>query len=306
VDAWNLFSAPSPIVSSYVVVVGDANGSRFSYNSAIFPVISASKYDVSFISYESGARRDLEVSANSTEALQGLAGSIQNTTTWSETHKSQYASASGDLYLIYDQLAFFTILGNVSDTPSSNINASMTINGNASTTLESPQFWNSLILTGICCTDPNNLGRATSNWIPSTDGNNPSSMHIAWAYTVKRHTDTNLEMSLLFMIIVIVFNALKLCAMYCAFMDSGEEYFITVGDAIASYLRKPEPFSKGYSTYSREELLFHLGLIKPSALEQERIDNGQAFHGFKGIWTTSRRRYISSLSSNRGATGVAL
>jgi hypothetical protein len=261
---------------------------------------------VSFIQYESQARRELEVSANSTKARQGVPGSLQNTTTWSETHKTQYASTSGDLYLIYDQLAFFTILANTSDTTSSKINASMTINGNASTTLESSQFWNSLDLSGICCTNPNNLGNSRSNWIPTSDGSNPSSVHIVWAYTAKTQIDTNLGLSLLFILIVVVFNILKIYAMYCTFMESGEEYFITVGDAIVSYLQRPEPFSKGYSTYSREELLFHLGLIEPSALEQERMDNSKTSYEFNGTWITSRRRYISSLSSNRGAIGAAL
>lgn len=261
---------------------------------------------MSFIQYQSQAQRDLELSANSAESRRGIAGSIQNTTTWSETHKSKYASTSGDLYLIYDQLAFFTTLENKSDTLSPNINASTTFNGNVSAMLESSQFWDSLDLGGFCCKNPDNLGNTSSNWIPSSNGTIPSSMHIVWAYTTKTQTDTNLEISLLFILVVIVFNMLKLYAMYRAFMENEGEYFITIGDAIVSYLRRPEPVSKGYSTYSREELLFHLGLIKPSALERELMDHRKALHGFNGIWISSRRRFITSLSSNRGAIAVAL
>jgi hypothetical protein len=94
--------------------------------------------------------------------------------------------------------------------------------------------------------------------------------------------------------------------MYLAFMEHGGERLITVGDAIASYLQRPEPFTKGYCTYSQKELLFHLGILKPNAIEREELDEHKTLYSDRGAWVTSRKRYISSLSSNRGAFGVAL
>jgi hypothetical protein len=144
-----------------------------SYNAAVFPVLSASEYNVSFIQYESETRKNLEISANSTGARQGLAGSLQNTTTWSETHKGPYSSASGDLFLIYDQVAFLT---------NSAIDQTIAFHGNASLTLESSQFWESLNMSTFWSNNPNNLGTSKSDWISSSDNSNPSSVHIACIY----------------------------------------------------------------------------------------------------------------------------
>lgn len=118
-----------------------------------------------------------------------------------------------------------------------------------------------------------NLANTESDWIPwdyfwtYNNGSNPSSMHISRAFIDKTQPETSLEISLLFMLIVIIFNVLKIYAMYCTFVDTEEEYFT---DAVVSYLQKSESLSKGYSNCSREELLLQIGFRKPSVSEQKK------------------------------------
>jgi hypothetical protein len=254
---------------------------------------------VTFIRHETQAQKALEIKANSTEARDQTLGSIQNTTTWSETHQGQYSSAFGDLFLIYDQVAFLTDLATSSNTAN-------TSTLNASVTIDSPEFWDSLDMSGFWSSTEPNLGNAKYDWLPTARMDNPSSLHISWAYTVKTRTDTSLEISQVFMIIVIVFNAMKIYAMYSAFKQCDGDYLITIGDAVASYLQAPECYSKGHCTLSQKELLFELGLLKPNAAEQERLEENGVLYGTKGVWRTSRKRLISSLSSNRGAFASTL
>jgi hypothetical protein len=225
-------------------------------------------------------------------------GTLQNTTTWSNTHRSNYSSSSGDLFLIYDQVAFSTDPARTT---------AATFNG--SITLSDPEFWESMNMSFFWYSSNwSGLGRARSDWLPLTSVSlpGPASLHIVHAYTVKSETDTSLDISLLFMLIVIVFNVMKIFAMYSAFYVCGDDHFITIGDAVASYLRRPEAYSKNYCTLSQKDLLFTLGLRELTIVEREEMEaNGNLERPF-GLWRSSKKRLISSLSSNRGATTLCL
>lgn len=169
---------------------------------------------------------------NSAETRQGAIGSVQTTTTWSKTHGSTFASPAGDLHLVYDQFAFSAILGSkfpvpnppstISDCPAGYIDNR--------TTLESSPPWSLFYVCNFGSYSGNNfLGQSESGWIWVYTGayqnasdeydvrdNVPSHIHIEQAYTTKTEADTNLEISLPFILVVTVFNILKIYAMYCA------------------------------------------------------------------------------------------
>jgi hypothetical protein len=72
------------------------------------------------------------------------------------------------------------------------------------------------------------------------------------------------------LIIVIVFNIIKVAGMLWTAFGLGTNIpFITVGDAIASFLRNPDPTTKGYSLWSRNDFK-HNTNTNPTELARRR------------------------------------
>jgi hypothetical protein len=252
---------------------------------------------------------DLQRAANTSEARHGLVGSLMNNSEWRTTHASLYTSELGDLYLIYDQVAFSPNIANASyaagTTPLPSTNSSLLVN----------QFWDSLDFNNFWDSSGTQPQSSSSTWLSNADvpdvaaisnPETPSAINIAWAYSIRLEDDNELQISLLFMLVVIIFNIVKVITMYLVYRDCQDEHLITVGDAVSSYLQRPEPLSKGYCALSKQQLLLRLGLWAPKGFDQEELESLKVMPELKGVWTASKKRYISSISSNRGALGVAL
>lgn len=256
---------------------------------------NAYAYELSFVESQSDLHKDLTIQANSTQALDGVLGSLQNTTTWSQTHKDAFSSSSGDLFLVYDQVAFSTNPTRRTTTASPLFNASMP--------LDDPELWKGMNITAFFTGNP---GDQRSGWLPAPSvDNGPTALHIEHAYTIKTDFETSLEISLIFMLIVVVFNIMKIAAMYTAFQLCSDDHFITIGDAVASYLKRPDHRTEGYCTLSQQDFALDLGQRELTAREKEKFkEDGQLRN--PSTWKVSRRRLLTAMSSGRQLSAIFL
>jgi hypothetical protein len=66
--------------------------------------------------------------------------------------------------------------------------------------------------------------------------------------------ESSVQISRLFMLIVILFNTLKGVAMVILLLDRNGSYLVTCGDAVASFMEHPQPLTEGYCVASKGEL----------------------------------------------------
>jgi hypothetical protein len=87
----------------------------------------------------------------------------------------------------------------------------------------------------------------------------PVSVHVAHAFSTIVRPQSRIQVSLDFMIVVIVFNVLKLAVMVWVLATDEHDYIVTLGDATASYLRRPDPTTKEQCMLNRKEILYYRG-----------------------------------------------
>lgn len=106
------------------------------------------------------------------------------------------------------------------------------------------------------------------------------------------------------MLVVIICNIVKLIVMLLTLLDRNNDYMVTIGDAIGSFLKAPDKTTSQLCTVSREGMLWMTGNYKRMAEHDYRVAkyNAQA----SGIWQTPKRRYISSISATRRLFGTLL
>lgn len=95
-----------------------------------------------------------------------------------------------------------------------------------------------------------------SDWIPYSLGSGPlprsnpnftapESMHVISAFAKQTETQSHLQISFQYMMVVIAFNTLKLCIMVSVLIGIRSKHIVTLGDASASFLEHPDPITEG-------------------------------------------------------------
>jgi hypothetical protein len=163
---------------------------------------------------------------------------------------------------------------------------------------------------------PLNLSTTDSGWItwskPPGDqvaepsGANPIALHIRSAYSKILTDESQLELSLSFMLVVIICNITKLIIMYLVLRNRKMDFLITLGDAISSFLQQPELLTHGYCSLSYQNLLIRLGLRSPPSKDKAKLEKYQNSREVRGVWVGGRKGYISALGYKRGYLAAAL
>jgi hypothetical protein len=66
---------------------------------------------------------------------------------------------------------------------------------------------------------------------------------------------SSIQVALPFMLVVVVCNALKVLAVYYTLRESSSQHLVTQGDAISSFLERPDPTTLGYCTLDKETIV---------------------------------------------------
>ena len=127
----------------------------------------------------------------------------------------------------------------------------------------------------------------------------PISAHVNNTYARLTRTDSRIQISRDFMITVIVFNAVKLAIMIWVLLKDKNDYLVTLGDAIASFLEHPDATTKGMCMLGKEEMLFMRGVIPYHTKEEQEILIVDLQNRAEGKWRPQKLRYMSGLGTDR-------
>ncbi|KAF2029141.1 hypothetical protein EK21DRAFT_90038 [Setomelanomma holmii] len=112
-------------------------------------------------------------------------------------------------------------------------------------------------------------------WIspPYTSALGYFSLHVAHAFSQKSNANSRLQISLHFMVVVVIFNAAKISIMALVLLEDDSAYLVTLGDAMASFLKRPDSFTQKKCMLGKEELFTKLGLLplRPNSTDEEAI-----------------------------------
>ncbi|KAF2630691.1 hypothetical protein BU25DRAFT_334721 [Macroventuria anomochaeta] len=249
------------------------------YNASIFKIITMSDYEIVLLDRHSPAWNYTR-SLNQT-SLVGLRNS-ENTSVrltnseWTSIYNAPAITRYGDLFLLIDQISYKTR----PDVTQFNFSLSEYFPQHIS----GPKLFSSY--------KPSREG-----WSPFLEGLNsttaplPESMHIVEGWTTESGRNSRIQISLYFMVVVLSFNFLKLTVMVSVLMMETSEYIVTLGDAAASYLERPEDLTEGRSALELDQMLLS-------------FDNEDATDYSKVIWQPRLRRYCSSIGYDKTWTAI--
>lgn len=83
-------------------------------------------------------------------------------------------------------------------------------------------------------------------------------LHLAYALVEPITDSSSVKIGLSFMIIVIISNVAKFMAIPLTFRDSSSSHLVTTGDAIASFLERPDSTTVGMCNLKRQEIINRL------------------------------------------------
>jgi hypothetical protein len=122
----------------------------------------------------------------------------------------------------------------------------------------------------------------------------PDSVHVSEGYAVDLGNNSRVQISLYFLIVVICFNFLKLAIMSGILIADRANYIVTVGDAAASFLERPDPMTEGKCTLQKEEIMASYKSTETTASTNHSGPKTHAKNNAK-TWQRETRRYCSSI-----------
>ncbi|KAF9701530.1 hypothetical protein EKO04_000903 [Ascochyta lentis] len=220
------------------------------YNASTFKIIAHNDYYVRALDIKSTAY----LTMNSSTAYQNLSNEG-----WQSVYNRPFVSGHGNLYLVADWMAFNTTtnLDPLWLTPS------MFLPWEARNVTK----YNSLTVSALL------NGSTGPDWIPYDDGQpnfslqnatfkstynetiRPNLLHIAHAFSTPTNSQSRIQISFHFMMVVIAFNVFKLVVMMSVLITDRRKYIVTLGDASASFLEFPEPLTESCCLLSRDQII---------------------------------------------------
>lgn len=126
----------------------------------------------------------------------------------------------------------------------------------------------------------------------------PYAAHISKAISKVPTTKSSLQISLDFMLVVISFNVFKLCTMTWVLFTDRSNYIVTIGDAVASFLERPDPSTRLECMLSKEDIQFKTGNMPYLFPEGENLGK-MSSHIEKGTWEPKRKSRSVVLGRDR-------
>jgi hypothetical protein len=256
----------------------------------VFQVLTTNAYNITTIEYGSQVWIGLNTNANFGPKANTPPEFRQfNDSSWKDVYYTDYLSGYGDLILAIDRFAYepsqrFAAVSSAeylpTCIPSGNNPSIANFTGSSLPWINYRAFLNKT-------SEPDRMHN--TSW--------PVDARIAQAFATIVNGKSRIELSIDFMIIVIVFNALKLSVMLWVLFTDRSEYLVTLGDAVASFLEDPDLSTAEQCMLDKDVHIYkhrrRTGLDpEPPALAnmQDRL---------LGAWQPTRRRYLRSLSKGR-------
>ncbi|KAJ4301352.1 hypothetical protein N0V90_003444 [Kalmusia sp. IMI 367209] len=279
------------------------------YNSAAIYIAASNEFRVSFVPLESSEATS--ISSNSSFTY------LPN-----ENWKSAYASTLvryGDLHLFVDQWASHINRSNDTGIPWTKEDTP----ANLTWPIETRVTLDRMIYDNM------------TEWINVTyvakerndQGAFPKFARVIHGYGTNVPARDRMQLSLSFLIVVIICNAVKLATMLWVLYVEKSDFIVTLGDGAASFLEYRDPTTEKYCVFSKDAITAEVAhrnarqatlhdletMPKPDALDQDmlNIQGGSSSDGLKtdhfeelvlnssGVWHNLRRPYSSALGKDR-------
>lgn len=141
------------------------------------------------------------------------------------------------------------------------------------------------------------------NWIDmsvfSSDGV-PSEPYIGQVAAARARVVSSrscIQLSLCFLIIIMIFNAIKLATMLWVLFYERSEFLVTLGDAATSFLKNPDPQTEGLCVYPKESILAEHSSGSKKVKKYGLLET--LLHDTYGTWRERYRPYSLSLRRDR-------
>lgn len=150
---------------------------------------------------------------------------------------------------------------------------------------------------------------ASQSWLlmsylyPRTDKATPSDnpppkfANVPHVFAKRLNTASRIQLSLTFLVIVIVCNSVKLLTMIWVVFVEKKNYIVTLGDGAASFLERPDPTTERMCILSKEEIVTEVADV-PTRIKH----NDQLAHlvGQSGkTWEKKHTTYSNALNRDR-------
>lgn len=259
-----------------------------SYNAAVFQIATYNNYNVLCVDLTSEYYIQLMNNTDGKDSRAITHRQLANNA-WQQIYGTQYVSEHGDLYLILDKFAFN------SSQKSTNLSISdyypMSMPGGQ----ENLQNINKVGEGGWINYDAlATLSNSTAYDYPTW----PPLAHVTHGIAKIVTPESRLQISLTFMLVVIFFNSLKLAVMGWILFTDKSAYIVTLGDAAASFLERPDPTTRHQCTLGKEEMLFtrdRMPCVAPG--NSEELDTLSL--PSQGMWRPGRRECFLVLGRDR-------
>ena len=113
-----------------------------------------------------------------------------------------------------------------------------------------------------------------------------SSLHVEYAHAKVRPYASKVQIALPFLVIVLAANIFKTVGIFYTLRLCSSGHIITVGDAVATFLRFPEASTKGKCTLTQRELLESIHEMLPPHPWYVKRKQIKSTIGGKRAWTT--------------------
>jgi hypothetical protein len=229
---------------------------------------------------------------------------------WLTVYDTDFVSY-GTLFLVVEEyrskIDRVTLNGRPADWPNmSAADADEWNQGNINWTLQSPlkyELGTTDILKSITDTNAeskqwikmDNLYNLSSTQAPS--GNPPTFAHIDLVFAQRLDTDSRIQLSLTFLIIVIVCNSIKLPTMLWVVFMERKNYLVTLGDGAASFLEHPDSTTERMCILSKQEIVSEVADAPFKTQHNDQLSHLVTQSGKR--WTKQLSTYSNALNRDR-------
>ncbi|KAH7379202.1 hypothetical protein DE146DRAFT_307283 [Phaeosphaeria sp. MPI-PUGE-AT-0046c] len=127
--------------------------------------------------------------------------------------------------------------------------------------------------------------------------NPPKFANVPHVFAKRLDTASRIQLSLTFLIIVIVCNSVKLLTMIWVVFMERKDYIVTLGDGAASFLERPDPTTERMCILSKEEIVREVGDMPHRSKHNDQLSRLVGRSG--KTWEPKYTTYSNALNRDR-------
>lgn len=132
---------------------------------------------------------------------------------------------------------------------------------------------------------------------PQEANNPPRYAHVSHAYAQRLDTASRIQLSLTFLVIVIVCNSVKLLTMLWVVFLERQDYIVTLGDGASTFLKSPDPKTERMCILSKPEVVCEVAEAPHAFKHDDQLERLVTQSGKR--WRKQYSTYSNALNRDR-------